>query len=254
MKCPICSNETFVETSILKKRLIDEWQLSDHEVAYINKQQGFHCDKCSSSLRSMTLADSIMDYYNYEGIFKQFPYSYFGRKLRILEINEAGSLHKILKSCKNYEFAEYPSIDIQNLPYNSCAFDAIIHSDTLEHVNSSNRGLLECYRVLKEGGVLFYTIPIIYGRLSKSREGFPDSFHGVQDETQGMDYKVFTEYGADFWVEILQAGFTSYSISTISDITSLAICCIKRKPKSYNSRMGLKISAVALKLLNKIFQ
>lgn len=239
MKCPVCSNEDFSEKTILKQRLIDEWELAPYEVDYINKQQGYHCIKCLCNLRSLGLADSIMKYYKFKGQFQQFCYSKFGKKLNVLEINEAGSLYKILRQFKNYVFAKYPEIDIQKMPYENNTFDLIIHSDTLEHVEDSSLALKECFRVLKEGGVLFYTIPIVYSRLTRRRDKLPESFHGTQDETQGIDFKVVTEYGADFWVEIIKAGFTEVSISTIDGFSTLPICAKKGELQNYKKRKVL---------------
>lgn len=228
MKCPVCANDQFLQSDILKSRLIKEWNLSPEEVYYVNKQQGLHCTSCGCNLRSMTLADSILKRYNYKGLFKDFYKSKFGKNSKILEINEACGLHTYLSKFKKITYARYPDIDMQNLPYDYFSYDIIVHSDTLEHVQDSLIGLKECYRVLKHGGKLFYTIPLIWGRLTKRREGLPSSYHGNQDENQGDDYKVWTEFGADFWVEIFNAGFKEVTISTIEDLSSIAICASKK--------------------------
>ncbi len=227
MECPICRNNSFHQTEVMKKRLIEEWALNPDEVTYINRQQGFYCTSCGSNLRSMTLADSIMKQFDFQDVFKNFPKSKIGRKLKLLEINEACGLHPFLTSFKKYKFANYPDIDIQNLPFEDSTFDIIIHSDTLEHVQNSLLGLQECFRLLKDGGKLFYTIPIIYGRLTKKRDGLPASYHGTQEENQGEDFKVWTEYGADFWVEIIKAGFKEVTLNTLKDLSSLGICAKK---------------------------
>lgn len=227
MKCPVCTNESFLQNDILTTRLINEWNISTDEVAYINKQQGFYCTSCGCNLRSMTLAVSILRHSNFKGAFKDFNKSRTGRNFKILEINEACGLHPFLSKFKKNTYACYPDIDMQNLPYDNMSFDIIIHSDTLEHVQDSLLALKECYRVLKNGGRLFYTIPVIFGRLSKKRHGLPNSYHGNQDESQGYDFKVWTEYGADFWVELINAGFKEISIDTIKDLASVAICATK---------------------------
>jgi hypothetical protein len=48
----------------------------------------------------------------------------------------------------------------------------------------------------------------------------------------GKDFKVFTEYSADFWVEIIKAGFTDISTNTLEGLSSMAICANKRE-KNY---------------------
>jgi SAM-dependent methyltransferase len=233
MKCPICINERFIQSDVLKTRLIKEWNLTNAEVEYTNKQQGFHCSHCNCNLRSITLAASIMNHYSFNGSFKHFIYSKYASKLKMLEINSAGGLHSYLKKFKNYTFAEYPEVDMQNLPYLNDSFDLIVHSDTLEHVENSSKALKECFRVLVNGGVLFYTIPIINSRMTIRRDFLANSYHGLQEELQGDDYKVYTEYGADFWVETINAGFKSVSINTILDLSSLAISAIKKKDKDF---------------------
>lgn len=233
MNCPVCSNDKFEQSIVIKQRLIDEWELKPDEVDYINKQQGLCCTKCLSNLRSMTLAHSIMQYFSLKGNFQQIAYSKIGKSKRLLEINEAGNLHSIFRRFKNYTFAEYPLIDIQKLSYKNETFDIIVHSDTLEHIEDSKQALRECFRVLKNDGFLFYTIPIVTGRMTKRRDGLRNSYHGSQDEGQGDDYLVWTEYGANFWVEIIDAGFTEIRLYTLGDQSSLAICARKIELRNY---------------------
>ena len=64
MNCPICSNNKFEQSKVIKQRLIDEWELNPEEVDYIDKQQGYYCTNCGCNLRSMTLAHSIMQYFS----------------------------------------------------------------------------------------------------------------------------------------------------------------------------------------------
>ena len=107
--------------------------------------------------------------------------------------------------------AQYPEVDMMDLPYDGGRFDMVVHSDTLEHVPHPVRALAECRRVLKSGGVLCYTVPTIIGRLTRRREGLPPSYHGTSVE-RPEDYLVVSEYGADMWTEPLLAGFGSVQI------------------------------------------
>ena len=89
------------------------------------------------------------------------------------------------------------------------------------------RALKECRRVLKKGGVLAYTIPIVYGRMSRTCEGRKKSFHG--DPNDGRDdYLVITEYGADFWVEVIRAGFMNINIKFVKRIQLVSNCCYQK--------------------------
>jgi len=49
----------------------------------------------------------------------------------------------------------------EKMPFESDSFDAIVSYDTIEHVRSVKKTLLECERVLKKGGVAFFVFPSI---------------------------------------------------------------------------------------------
>jgi ubiquinone/menaquinone biosynthesis C-methylase UbiE len=98
------------------------------------------------------------------------------------------------------------------LPYADAAFDIVIHSDTLEHVANPVHALGECRRVLKPGGGLCFTIPTIVGRMSRSRDGLPRSYHGNNSTESPDDLVVHTEFGCDAWTFLFQAGFSRVEI------------------------------------------
>jgi ubiquinone/menaquinone biosynthesis C-methylase UbiE len=98
----------------------------------------------------------------------------------------------------------------------------VIHSDTLEHVPNPIHALAECRRVLKTGGFLAFTVPVIVARLSRSRDGLPPSYHGAPGENKG-DYAVQTEFGADAWTYLLEAGFASVSLLSLVYPASIAL-------------------------------
>jgi len=122
--------------------------------------------------------------------------------LRVLEVNEAGTLTKFLAKMTRRVLACYPQVDMQAMPYANNHFDLVVHSDTLEHVLDPVKALSECHRVLKPGGFCCFTIPIVFGRLTRSRRGLPASYHGREDDKLN-DYVVATEYGSDFWGDVL---------------------------------------------------
>ena len=79
-----------------------------------------------------------------------------------------------------HQLASYPDVDMMNLPFAAGAFDVVVHSDTLEHVSDPQRGLEECRRVLDERGAVVFTVPVVVGRLSRSRAGLAPSYHGCE--------------------------------------------------------------------------
>ena len=52
----------------------------------------------------------------------------------MLEINEAGTLHPILRMLPRHRLVSYPEVDMTRLPFADRSFDLVVHSDTLEHV------------------------------------------------------------------------------------------------------------------------
>ena len=69
--------------------------------------------------------------------------------------------------------------------------------------------------MLKRGGHLFYTVPVVVGRLTRSRTGLPPSYHGTRAAGAVDDYRVQTEYGADFWCELFAAGFQNVALTSL---------------------------------------
>jgi len=225
MLCPCCGSTETQEQPVLWKELIDDWRLSKHEVAYIDRQQGFHCTACGSNLRSMGLAKAVMACFGYPGLFKEFVRSESAQRLQVLEINEAGTLTQFLNDLPNRVLGRYPEIDMMNLRFEDMVFDLVVHSDTLEHVPHPIRGLSECRRVLKPGGFCAFTVPMIVDRLTRSREGLPPSYHGSQENP--TDCLVHTEYGADAWKHVLLAGFQECRIFSLEYPASQAIVGVR---------------------------
>ncbi len=231
----MCGGQTFKYHPVLWESLIEEWELNEDEVEYINYQQGYCCETCGSNIRTMALAKAIMNIYDQKKsslIFTDFIKTRIYKKLRILEINETG-LHSYLVKNTNskfssffnlshYKYIEYPEFDMTHLNLDSESYDLIIHSDTLEHVNNPLKALKEIFRVLSATGKTIFTAPIILNRLSRSRDKLGASYHGSENEHK-YDYKVYTEFGSDIWTYLLSAGFYSCNIYNFEYPSGLAI-------------------------------
>jgi SAM-dependent methyltransferase len=224
--CAVCGHAVFLHTPVLWDGLVAQWGLSPFEASYIDAQQGTKCVRCGSNLRSIALARAITRSQGFEGPLTAFvatPNTTNG----VLEINEAGTLSPLLSSLPGHRLGIFPGCDMMRLPFSGGSFDLVIHSDTLEHVPDPLMGLRECHRVLRDGGVLLYTVPVVLGRLTRGREGMPASFHGFEGcSDPGM--MVHTEFGADFWMLALQAGFASVEIVTFRYPSGIATVARKR--------------------------
>ncbi len=222
--CPVCGGAHFAAVAVLWPELISSWQLSDDEVVYINRQQGFHCNQCNNNLRAMGLTVAILREFEFQGTLDRFCES--SRDLKILEINTAGSLTPFFRKLPSHRLVEYPQFDMLDLDIESETYDLVVHSDTLEHVPNAERALSECRRVLRANGKCIFTVPIVVDRMSRSRTGLAASFHG-QSGVLENDQLVCTEFGANIWQTVLKAGFSSCEIFSLEYPAALAIIARK---------------------------
>ena len=226
-RCPVCGNSRFSTRRILWEELIHEWGLAPDEVDYIDLQQGLSCLDCSNNLRAMTLAAAILRTFDRVDTLQEFCHSDVPfRALRLLEINRAGELTPIFEALPNHMLRSFPEFDMQRMNFEDGSVDIVVHSDTLEHVPDPLAALRECRRILKSGGHLFYTVPIVIGRLTRSRADRPPSYHGAPGPG-AEDYRVQTEYGADFWGQLFEAGFQNISLTSLIFPASVAVHAIK---------------------------
>lgn len=220
--CGVCGGTKFSFREILWEGLVSEWQISPQEIDYINCQQGMTCTNCGANIRSIALSNAIRSFLGTSKYLRELASEKHDRECTILEINEAGSLSPFLKTIGTHTLGSYPEVDMHSLPYPDNSFDLIVHSDTLEHVKNPIHALRECKRVTRVNGAIAFTVPIIIGRLSRSRAGLPQSYHG-NATTADEDYVVQTEYGADVWTQVMEAGFTEVSIHTVEYPSGIAL-------------------------------
>jgi SAM-dependent methyltransferase len=220
--CQICGQHGFVHDDVLWPELVEAWEIDGAETHYVNVQQGTRCERCGSNVRSQALAKALLQWGGAGGPLEQRIQEGFLSTRHVLEINEAGTLTPWLSRLPFHVIGRYPECDMTNLAYADESFDLVVHSDTLEHVADPDRALRECRRVLAPGGACVFTVPIIVGRLTRSRRGLAPSYHGHKD-CRDPDFMVHTEFGADAWTSVLTAGFTTCQIVAFRYPAGLAI-------------------------------
>ncbi|MDR3461536.1 MAG: methyltransferase domain-containing protein [Beijerinckiaceae bacterium] len=196
--------------------------MSEYETAYVDDQQGCACQNCGANLRIVALGNAVCDVIGARSTLRDFIKDSAATPLRILDINGAEGLSHELSALPHYVRADYPTVDMHNLAYATGSFDLVIHSDTLEHVSQPVRALEECRRVLAAGGRLCFTVPTIIGRMTRGRAGLPPSYHG-DPKVDAQDFIVHTEFGADAWTYLMQAGFSHVAINQVHYPAALAL-------------------------------
>lgn len=212
--CRVCGSDALHFNAVLWDRLIAEWQLAPAEVAYLDRQQGLHCTTCGAVLRTMALAEAIARCIEHDGPFAQFPDNPRARALRVLEINSSVGVSPVLANLPRHRQLSHPAIDMTAIDLPETSFDLVIHSDTLEHISAPRRALAECRRVLAPGGFCCFTVPVVVGRMSRGRAGLPNSYHGAPG-IELDDFVVHTEFGADVWTYVLEAGFSGCEVVSL---------------------------------------
>ncbi len=222
LTCSVCGGSEFSSERILWAELIAEWQLSREEENYVNEQQGRKCNSCGANMRAIALGNALRDAWSSNLTIKEYVLTEQARALNVLDINGAPAISDALMQLPGYVRADYPIVDIQSLPYSDGSFDLVLHSDTLEHVSNPIRALEECRRVLAAGARLCFTVPVIIGRMTRSRTGLAASYHGAPG-SQCDDYIVHTEFGADVWTLVARAGFPQVMINHVDFPVATAI-------------------------------
>jgi SAM-dependent methyltransferase len=116
--------------------------------------------------------------------------------------------------------------DICRLTYPDASLDLVLTSDTLEHVPDYPMAFRECRRVLRPGGHLVFTVPMVPLRERTERRATVDGdgrivhhrppvYHGrgsgplAHIRRPGNDLLAFTEFGADVVGELARAGLAA---------------------------------------------
>lgn len=113
-------------------------------------------------------------------------------------------------------------------PYDSCSFDCIFHTEVMEHIFDVSRFLSECFRVLKKGGIMIFSVP------------FQHRYHHAP-----FDYWRFTPACLEALLE--QTGFDCNRITNRG--TDLTVVCHKILIMAYRSLTSREFSKIFWSLI-----
>jgi SAM-dependent methyltransferase len=105
--------------------------------------------------------------------------------------------------------------DAQRLTYGDAAFDLVTSTEVFEHVPDDHRAFAEIHRVLRPGGVLLFTVPLMdtMTTLERARMHGATVVHLVSPEYHGDRLRgrkgvlAFRTYGLDILDRLGAAGF-----------------------------------------------
>lgn len=141
---------------------------------------------------------------------------------RILNIGSGAK--RFGNKCVNLDIESFANVDIvadaRSMPFPEESFDLVLLEYVIEHVGDSRKMMLEIYRVLKDAGLVYSTVP------------FMQSYHG-----NPQDYYRFTIEGfVKLWDSV---GFTVVECLPSGGPTSALVCMLKEYLAvlfSFNSR------------------
>lgn len=95
-------------------------------------------------------------------------------------------------------------VDITKIQFGEAHFDYLICHHILEHVPDDAQGMRECFRVLKPGGLAFFSVPLDMER-AETWEPPPGMSKAEIEKICGWDHVRL--YGRDFKTKLEAAGF-----------------------------------------------
>lgn len=88
-----------------------------------------------------------------------------------------------------------------SIPESDAAFDSVICTAVLEHLEEPEQALREGYRVLKPGGVAIYTVPFIWHLHEEPRDFYRFSKYGLTYLFEKVGYEIIELKAlSGFWV------------------------------------------------------
>ena len=120
------------------------------------------CLKCSANVTNLSVIPVIEAHRENHAIETAWEMSTYGATLDYLKKNITHVYEsEYFPGSESGQFVNnVQHQDVQNISFKDSSLDLITSNQVFEHVENDIQGFKECYRVLKQGGVLIFTVPL----------------------------------------------------------------------------------------------
>lgn len=116
-----------------------------------------------------------------------------------LIINVASGINIIREDVINIDIYPFLGVhiaaDAQKLPFKDSSCDAVICETSLEHIKDPALAVQEMHRVLKSGGLVYITVPFVYGFHDSPGDYYRWTKEGIRELFKNFEEKELDIYG-----------------------------------------------------------
>jgi SAM-dependent methyltransferase len=237
--CSVCgATTTFVFNSwVVPDDMRREWEAAGLGRGLIERET-MYCWRCCASLRVRRIADALILHYaeGADSAAELVAETTF-RALEVAEVNAVGALHGVLARHPRLRYSEFyegarpgeivrgvRNEDVCRLTHPDGSLDLVLTAETFEHVPEYRSALAEIRRVLRPGGRLVFTVPLLpsrrrtFARATRDDSGAlvfhaPPQYHGRGSGPLALvapargDFLAYHDFGLDLLDDLRAASF-----------------------------------------------
>lgn len=150
------------------------------------------CLKCSANITNLSLIPVINKHIDETKVSDCWEMSTYGATLTFLKAN----FEHVVES-EYFSDKDPGSIvdgilnqDVQNLTFENSSLDLITSNQVFEHVPNDLKGYQECYRVLRPGGALIFSVPLSHSHQTKKLAEIVDGALVFYEEPEYHDSRL----------------------------------------------------------------